>query len=812
MPGNDIRYALRLMRRSPAFTAVAALSLALGIGANAAIFSLFNTVMLRQLPVEHPEQLVEFLQKYPGEARRDDYLGWASYEHFRDHNHVFSALTGMSFDNLASVRTEVSDRETLILENVIGNYFTVLGLKPAAGRLIGPADVPASGDGEVVVVSWSFWNSRLHRDPAAIGKRIWVQDQPKTVIGVAPRAYTGPRVGSRTDVWIPHGKGDVSMLARLKPGVTIEQARAEMSTLFQFTIEQRAAKSKDPLFRQVRLEVEPAAGGLVRVRDQYGKPLMILMAVVGLLLLLACINMASMLLARSAGRQREMAVRLGMGASRGRLVRQVLTESLLLSGAGTLIGVLLAYFGTGVLVRIMASGRAHEHLDIQVEPDLKLLLFTAGIALLTGLLFGLAPAWYAFRAAPASHLRQSGKAVDTRFWRIFGKGLVAAQVALSILLVSGAALFLNHLSRLRNWDLGFRSDHVLLMDVNPAGSGYKRAQLAAPYRELLSRLERIPGVRSASINGCSPIQGCGAGRFITAEGYSERPEDRRWTALNWVAPKYFQVLGMPIGAGRDFSFNDVGRPRVAIVNEALARHYFPGGNPIGKHITIIRDPQTGGWYGVDQPYEIVGLVGNAKYTELRETAPRTMYLNMFQEDRLSNQFAIRTSVDPASVSGTVQRLTKEVLKTVPVTRVTTLSEQVDAAIVPERLIATLSGLFGGLGAVLAGIGLYGLLAYSVARRTAEIGVRMALGATAGDVTRLVLADALSIVCVGLAIGVGLVLWSRPLAAALVQDLKPEGGGLLAAGCGAIFAVSLLASYVPARRAARIDPIVSLRHD
>ncbi len=809
---NDIRYALRLMRRSPGFTTVAVLSLALGIGANTAIFSLFNTVMLRMLAIEHPEQLVEILQKYPGEPR-GGYWNWASYEHFRDHNHVFSALTGTGFDNLSHVRTEGSEPETLIQESVLGNYFPVLGLKPAIGRLIVPADVPASGDGEVAVVSWSYWASRLHRDPAVLGKRIWVDDVPKTIIGVAPRAYVGPRVGVRTSVWMPGGKENAfAMLGRLKPGVTIEQARAEMPVLFQFTIEERAAHSKDSLVRQLKVEVEPAGAGLARVRDGYGKPLVLLMAVVGLLLLLACINLASMLLARGAGRQREMAIRVGLGASRGRLLRQMLTESMLLSAAGTLVGVLLAYFATGVLVRIMASGREFERILIEVEPDLHLLLFTAGIALLTGLLFGLAPAWYAFRTAPASSLRHTGRAGDTWFWRLFGKGLVAAQVALSILLVTAAAVFLSHLSRLRNLDLGFRSDHVLLVELDPERNGYKREQLARPYEELLARLEAIPGVRSASIAGCTPIQGCGASRFVTAEGYVERPEDRRFTSLNWVAPKYFATLGTPLLAGRDFTLADAGGARVAIINESMARHYFPGVSPIGKHVTIDRAAQTGGWYGNDQPYEIVGVVGDAKYIELREVPPRTMYFNMFQEGRLQSQFALRTSVDPASVTSEVRRAVRDVLKTVPVTKVTTLSDQVDAAIVPERLIATLSGFFGGLGAVLAGIGLYGLLAYTVARRINEIGVRMALGATPGNISRLVLGDALRMVCAGLALGTAMVLWSRPLAANLLPDLKLESAWPLVFGGVAIIAVALLASYIPARRAARIDPMAALRQE
>jgi predicted permease len=804
---SDIRYALRLMRRSPGFTAVAVLSLALGIGANTAIYSLFYTVMLRQLPVERPEQLVELVRNSPSELHWAGYWGWGKYEYLRDHNHVFSGITGMGFDNLAQVRIPGSDPETLILETVPENYFRVLGLKPAIGRFFRPEDVPASGDGEVAVVSWSYWDRRFQRDPAILGKRIFYNDAPKIVVGVAPRNYVGPRVGSRTDLWTPTGGDDLTMLARLKPGVTIQQAQAEIDVLY------RRMPSALRVNPQTRMELLPTGAGLVRVRDQYGKPLVLVAVVVGLLLLLACINMASMLLARSAGRQKELAVRVGLGAGRGRLVRQMLTESVLLSAAGAAAGVAVAYFGVSILVRIMASSRAFERIDIEVHPDLNVVLFTAGIALLTGLLFGLAPAWYALRAQPAMALRQTGRGGDTWFWRLFGKSLVAAQVALSIFLVTAASVFLNHLTRLRNFDLGFRSDHVLQVTLDPSRSRYKTEQLAAPYQELLSRLQTIPQVRSVSISGCTPLEGCGSGaRFLIAEGHVERPEDRQRTAVVFVSPRYFETLGIPLLAGRDLDFRDVGRPRVAIVNQTMARHYFPGVDPIGKQVVIDPDPKNGGWFGTDQPYEIVGLVGDAKTFELRDAPYPLIYFNMFQESRLLNHFELRTAVAPESIAGTVRQMVRDVLKTVPVKSVTTLADQVDSNIVPERLVATLSEFFGCLGVVLAGIGLYGLLAYTVARRTNEIGIRMALGATASSVSGLVLRDVLGMVCAGSVAGTAMVLWSRPLATKVLSDLKWENAMPLAIGGGVMIGVALLASCVPVRRAARVDPMVALRHE
>jgi putative ABC transport system permease protein len=529
------------------------------------------------------------------------------------------------------------------------------------------------------------------------------------------------------------------------------------------------------------------------------------------LLLLACANMASMLLARSAGRQRELAVRVGLGAGRARLVRQMLVESVLLSGAGALAGILVAYLGTGMLVRIMATGRAFEHVDIEVHPDLNLLLFTAGLALLTGLFFGLAPAWYAFRAAPASAMRQAGRGADTWLSRMFGKCLVAAQVALSVFLVTATAIFVGHLSRLQNFDLGFRSDHVLLVTLDPSRSGYKTERLGPRYQELLRRFESIPGVRSASVSGCTPLQGCGSGgRSLIAEGSVEPPENRVRTSLAFVSPGYFETLGIPLIAGHVFSFRDAGRSRVAVVNQVMARYYFPGVNPIGRHVTI--DRRSGDWFGDDQPYEIIGIAGDAKAFELRDAPYRTIYFNMFQESRFQDQFELRTTGAPESVAAALRLVVRDVLKTVPVKRVTTLADQVDSNIVPERLVALLSEFFGCLGAVLAGIGLYGLLAYTVARRSNEIGIRMALGATPAGVSRMVLRDALGMVAGGLLAGTWMVLWARPLALSFLHDLKWESAVPLAIGSGAMVTIALLAAYVPVRRAARVDPVVALRHD
>ena len=828
---QDSRYAFRMMRRAPGFTAVAVLSLALGTGANTAIFSLINTLMLRTLSVQEPRQLVELLSRFPGEPRLNTF-SWKVYEHFRDENHVFSDLIAVTPSRF-QIAADGLDAEAIDGEYVVGTFFTALGVRPAIGRLIGPRDDQMGAAGAAAaVVSWSYWKNRFNLDPAILGKQITMDGAPAKVVGVTAREFLGLQVGSRPDVWVPmameptvqrpsrraDGTLSVKLMGRLKPGVSIEQARAEMRVLDHWRVEDLARTRNAPRLRQLTLEVEPAGAGFSALRDRFARPLLALMAVVGLLLLVACTNVASMLLARAAARQREMAVRVSLGAGRGRLVRQVLTESLLLSAAGTLLGVALAYAGADALARVMVSGRGFiglpQRLEIRIAPDAQVLLFTAGVALLTGVLFGLAPAWNAFASPPASSLREAGRTGEARS-RLFGKSLVVAQMALSTVLLSAASLFVGHLSNLRHMNLGFQHDSVLLVTLDPARSGLQRPQLARLYQELLEQLYTIPGVRSATLSAVTPIEGPGASRRVNVEGFQEKPEDRRAPLLNWVAPKYFETFGTPLTAGRDFQFEDEGRPRVAIVNQAMVRYYFGDRDPIGKHVTF---------EGQDRPYEIVGVVADAKYLDLHEAPPRTMYLNAVQEGRGAfPQFALRTTVASTAVVGDVRRKVRDVLKTVAVAKVTTLADQVDASIVPERLIALLSGFFGGLGALLAAVGLYGLLAYTVARRTNEIGIRMALGATGRDVTVMVLKSALGLVCAGLLIGAPIAFASKRFAAGVVANVAtaaaenpitlPLNTGLpIAFASASMIAMALLAAYVPVRRATRVEPVEALRHE
>jgi predicted permease len=789
------------MRRSPGFTAVAVLSLALGIGANTAIFSLMYTVMLRLLPVEHPEQLVELLHRLPREGHRGNGFTWQAYQELRANNHVLAALIAASPSSFY-LRGAGLELEKVDGAYVGGNFFPVLGMRAAIGRLIGPEDDQAA------VVSWSYWNSRFHADPAALGQRIFVTDVPVTIVGVAPRGFVGWQSGAKQDIWLPIAMAprqrSVQLVGRLKRGVSREQAHAELAALDKRIVLEQAKTSTNPFSREVVLDLEPAGAGLTSpLREQYARPLMVMMAVVALLLLIACINVASLLLARGAAREREMALRVSLGAGRFRLLRQVLTESMLLSAAGSLLGIVLAYFGTSVLARIITSGP--RLIEFQVRPEAPVLLFTAGAGLLTGLLFGLAPALRASSSAPVSSLRAAGSSPE-RFRRLFGKSLVVTQVASSVVLLSAAGLFVRYLSNLENLDLGFHRDHVLLVTLDPARSGYNGERLSRAYQELLGRLEAIPGVRSATLSAMTPISGAGAARNVIVEGYQAQPGEIRLIPENWVAPKYFETLGTPLLAGRDFSPSDRGGPPVAIINQLMARYYFRDRSPLGMHVSFDRNDED------NRTYEIVGVVGDAKYEEIREKTWRTIYLNAFQADRVGSHFSLRTSASPAAVVPAVRQTVRELLKTVPVLRVTTLTDQVDASIVPERLIALLSGLFGALGSVLAAIGLYGLLAYTVARRVNEIGIRMALGATRRDVTRMVLGDALGMVCAGLAIGAPIAYRSKNLAANLIQDLPVSSAVPIVFGAVAMIAVALIAAYVPARRAARVDPMEALRHE
>lgn len=811
--GQDIDYAIRMMRRLPGLTAVILLTLALSVGANTAIFTLLNAVLLRPLAVPEPDRLVEVLTRYEREPVSG--LQWKYFEYLRQNNHVFSDLLAVSLSRLRIDRDGV-ESETVDGAFVSASTFSTLRLAPVAGRVFDARDAQPNAPA-VAVLSWSYWK-RLGFDPSIVGQRLVVQDVPATVVGVVSPSFTGFQTGSATDIWLPidvrlaQGGGEqtadgqpwVQAIGQLEPGVSLARARAEVEVLDRWRRDD-LAKTKPDLERS-RLELRSAATGVSALRDRFSTPLVVVMAIVGLLLLIACANVASLLLARSAARARELAIRAAIGARRGRIVRQVLTESLLLSAIGSATGLLVAVVLTKAIARMLASGRPMVGmpggLNLDVSPDGRVLLFTLAIAGVTGILFGVFPAWSAYSAAPARSLSDVGRIGDPPSRRRFGSSLVVAQIALSVVALSAAATCVNYLSNLRSRDLGFERDRVTIFTLDPAGSGYEREQLAHLYRDLLARLEALPGVRSATLSGVTPIEGPGAGRAVTVEGGDAAPTGASgFLSLNWVAPRYFETFGTPLIAGRDFTFEEESGPRAVIVNQAMVRRYLAGRDPLGQHLTF--EGQRG-------RYEIVGVVADTKYSDLHEAPPPMAYFNAIQEGRgRFSQFAVKTA--GSNVSGAdIRRVVRDVLKSVPVARVTTLSSQIDASIVPERLTATLSGLFAALGALLAAIGLYGLLAFTVARRTPEIGMRVALGASRGHITALVLKSALTTAGLGVAVGVPLAWWGRSLIARFVAEVPVQGVGPTLVAAAAMLLVALVAAYVPVRRAARLTAAEALR--
>ncbi len=810
---QDLRFAARTLRKSPSFTAVAVLTLALGIGANTAIFTIANGLMLRTLPVRDPGRLVELLHQYPGEPAFNGF-SWDAYQTIRDGNHVFSDLIVDSL-NVIAVRADKLQPQTVFVGQVGGTFFQALGVRPAAGRLIGPEDVHTGDHSPVAVISWSLWKSRFDLDPGIIGEKIVVGDSPLTIIGVTQRGFYGISEHARQDVWWPISLGPSSgmwygLLGRLKPGVSMEQARAEIAVLFQTAIDR---PDVDPFVRRMKLRIEPAGNGVTTPLSQMlSTPLTVLMATVGLLMLLACANLAGLLLARGASRQHEMAVRACLGAPRARLLRQTLTESLLLSLAGCTVGIFVAYVAAHALIRVFASGRfvmiAPVHFEALTKPDAHVLLFTLAIALLTGLLCGAAPAMSASKTEPATTLQQVSRIGESKSRRLFGKGLVASQVALSLVLMSSAALFVEYLSHLRNLNLGFERNHLLLVTLDFARSGYNAAQFSQLSQELVMRLDAIPGVSSTTFSDMSPMEGPGAASFASAE---DHPEKQTQVSINSVASDYFETYATPFLAGRDFSARDQAGSPVVIINEAAARDCFGNENPIGRHITLSHVTSTKG----EKTHEVVGLVRDAKYNDLQQPAPPTIYPDLLQQGYIGSehsQLAIRTRIDPDGAASAVRQIEADVLKDVPIVRIMTMNEQIDSSIVPQRLIAMLSAGFGALAALLAAIGLYGLLAYTVAGRTHEIGVRMALGAARTDVMRVVLRDALWMVCAGFAIGAPLAFWGKRVAASLIPDLPVASPLPIVVAAAIMIAVGLIAAYLPARRAMCVDPMVALRYE
>ncbi len=808
---QDLRYGLRMLRTHKALTAVAVFSLALGIGANTAIFSLIDAVLLKMLPVERPEQLY-FIQNHRTRQQEgiDPAPPYPCYERFLNRQQSFSDLA--VFVNPFNIRVTIDGQiDEPTGQYVSGNYFSLLGINTVLGRTLSPAD-DAMTDGIMAVISYNYWIRRFGQNPAVIGKVVQISGKPVTIIGVTPPEFYGLDPSMAVDISLPIRMEYAKSMAnsgawwfraagRLKPGIEVEHARVELDTIYKTFIADIGNSGALKYFD--RIELASASKGLNTLRKQYSRPLLALMAIVALVLLIACANVANLLLARATARRKEFAVRLALGAGRLRLLRQMLTESLLLVSLGGLLGLLFARRGSAVLVNLLGI----EQGKFLVNPplDYRVLLFTTAVSLLTGLLFGLAPALQAARIDPNPTLKDS--AGTTRIGGLLvGKSLVVAQVGISLLLLVGAGLFLRTLHNLKNVDAGFQRDGVMMMSVKPAENVYRGTQLSSLWKDLLARVERLPGVRSASLSDRIPLSGGSLGIAVKVPGFTPSSDQDRIISLNQVSPRYFQTFGIALLSGRVFADSDnETAPKVALLNESAARFYFGDRNPIGEQITIIHKIRD---------YQIVGVVKDSRYQKLREPDARMIYLPIRQPlDPLGGlALAVRADDRPTELVNPIRNEARAAGSDILLTNIATLSEQVDRTLAQERSIATLSLIFGLLALLLAAIGLYGVMSYDVARRTHEIGVRMALGASARRVVQLVMRETLGWVVLGVTLGLGATLAATRWVESLLFGLKPRDPLTIGLAVLLLLAVAAVAGYLPARRAARVDPLVALRRE
>ena len=832
---QDLRYGLRGMLRSPGLTAVAVLSLALGIGANTAIFSFVNALIMKMLPVQNPKALVWF---GPGDAQGnnggfpDGDMNLFSYLMYRDiaqRNQVFSgvaAVCSWQF-GLNGIVERSGHLEPMKAQLVSGTYFNVLGVNPILGRTFSDADDQVLGGHPVAVISYGWWTTRFARDPGVIGQTLKIGDTLYTIIGVAPREFFGATVGDSPDMWVPlqmmdaisrgpHKLNDrfyeaLDLFARLKPGVSVAEANAGVNTALKALLQEYAGPqpSQEHLtdIQKAHIDLRPASTGKSLLRGEFAAPLWMLMAIVGIVLLVACANIANLLLARGMMRQREVAVRMALGAGRARLARQLLTESLLLAAMGGAMGVVFASW----FLLEMASG-GPEIVPLDVVLDGRVLGFTIFLSLLTAILFGVAPALRAGRIAPTAVLNagRSGASGQTR--SLLGKAIIVAQVSLSLVLLIGAGLFTRSIINLVNVNTGFNKQNVLLVNLDVHATGYMdEARLAELYRQITERVNTVPGVQASSFS----IFTFNHGAWHDG-GWPEHPtaatKEGVNSSYNAVGPGYFAALGLPILEGRGIGEQDTATsPKVAVINETMARKLFPGGAAVGKRFGMgdSTDPKD---------IEVIGVVRDAKYLSLSEGPqalayyPYTQYKPEWGIGLYLSHFNVRCSGDPKFVASAIRQTFAEINSNLPIVSVETLAQRVDDSVVYPRLVAELSGFFGILAVLLACIGIYGVMSFAVNRRTNEIGIRMALGAAQTDVVRMVMREVVALVAIGVAIGVPAALASDRWAASLLFGLKPSDPFTLASATVLLLGVAALAGYLPARRAASVDPMVALRHE
>lgn len=833
---QDIRYGLRMLRNNLGFTAIAVLSLAFGIGANTAIFTLIDAVMLRMLPVKNPQELVSLKlepdTQFPREAPDGDrsiVFPYPAFVQMREHNQALSAL--FAFRDTGPVSVLVNGNAEIVRGQLVtSNYFSALGVRTALGRDFVPED-DAPGAGSVAIISYGYWQSHFGGEVSAMGRQILVNGAPVTIIGVAAPEFFGLQPGSAAGLYmpmamqpkiVPNVAGEdpgtstftatnvwwIQLMGRLKPGVTAEQARANLDVIYRPAVLQglQPEAGRGPLVPPA-LELVPAGGGLSALRKTFSKPLAILMIVVGIVLLIACVNVANLLLVRSAARAKEIAVRLSLGASRRRLIRQLLLESALLSAFGGLLGLVFAYWGCNALVAMMQHG--NNPLSIDVHPDWNVLGFTVAACVLTGVLFGLTPALRATRVELTPALKQTAGSLGTTCEKMYtSKSLVVAQVALSVVLLFCAGLFVRTLVNLETMNVGFSRDNLLLFGVSPKNAGYTGQRFADLCREIQSRVAQLPGVKSATSSLILLLSGNLRVGIIKVPGYSARPSEKTIAFFLPVGADFLSTMGIPLRRGRDLSpRDDASAPKVALINETLARKYWPKEIPLGRHFTL---------RNVD--LEVVGIVGDARYTSLRGDIPPTVYYPYVQQIDSMPQvhFEVRTQGDAKALIPSVRAVVASIDNRLPLFDVQTQTQEIDDLLYQERLFAKLVGFFATLALALVCVGLYGVMSYSVARRTSEIGIRMALGAQHRNILGMVLRETMLLVGVGVVLGVIASFAAARIAshqvAGLLYGLKVTDTASIWVAIAFIVVVAAAASFVPVRRAMRVDPMVALRHE
>jgi putative ABC transport system permease protein len=812
---QDVRYAIRMLRSSPGFAAVAILSLALGIGANTAIFSLIDSLMLKALPVSHPEQLLQVT------IDEEPFFSNPIWEQLRDRQDVFSGIfaygmAGGRFNLAAGGEARYAHGNF-----ASGQFFDTLGLHAIIGRTFTMADDQRGCPG-TAVLSYGFWRREYGGRAEVVGKTISLDNHPFEILGVIEPGFNGVDVGSDRDLYVPvcteriiggetSELGPLRVIGRPKTGISTSQVQARLKTLAPRVFEATVSPDSEPVererYRKRTFDTQMATNGLSFIRKEYREALTVLMAIVGVVLLIACANLANLLLARGVARHREIAIRIALGSGRGRLLRQLLTESLVLSLTGAVLGILFAQWGARLLVGLLSSGWNKAFLDLSI--DSRVLAFTTGVAILTGLLFGLAPAWRGTRVNPQSAMKANARGMIEGGKLGLGKALVVVQVALSLILVIGAGLMLGTLFRLETLDPGFEREHVLLVGVDLRNGHYPPTRLGAVFEEMLEHLRALPGVRSASASAATPIDNSLEAHDLQVEGYTSKGKEDTEAYDNLVSDRFFETLGTDLVAGRDFSVHDTPEsPRVSIVNQTLARKFFAGQDPIGRRY------RTGSGEKPGNLVEIIGVVKDAKYVEIREHIHATDYYAVSQNANPGESitFELRVAAGtPTAVIPAVKSSIAEINRDISL-EFKTLALQVDESLARERLLATLSGFFGGLALVLAMIGLYGVMSYNVTRRQNEIGIRMALGAEPGRVLRMVMGEVAVLIGIGLTVGLGAAMATTRFVASFLYGLTPNDPLTLSLAVALLAGVASLAGYLQARRASRLEPLTALREE